>query len=300
MAARHDPSQIGNKMKRAQVRARLKAAKAKGKRDRREKRRREADELGPDAPPKQVPKTLDNQRAPDISTVDAEDDEVYADECDDEFADYFLHGKAPKIMITTRPKPSGELFHFIKEIMDMVPNSFYYERKEYHLKQICEWANNKRFTHLFVLGEKHKVCTGMVVSHLPVGPTAYFRVTNVKRAEEIRGAKSISSKPEVILNNFTTRLGHRVGRFLGSFYKHEPNFKAREVVTFHNQRDFIFVRHHRYIFDSAEKARLQELGPQFTLKLRWLQDGMFDTKFGHYEWFHRRSEMDKTRRTFHL
>ena len=24
------------------------------------------------------------------------------------------------------------------------------------------------------------------------------------------------------------------------------------MVTFHNQRDFIFVRHHRYIFDETE------------------------------------------------
>jgi rRNA maturation protein Rpf1 len=32
------------------------------------------------------------------------------------------------------------------------------------------------------------------------------------------------------------------------------------VVTFHNQRDFLFVRHHRYVFDQKEKgvkARLQ-------------------------------------------
>lgn len=35
----------------------------------------------------------------------------------------------------------------------------------------------------------------------------------------------------------------------------------RQVVTFHNQRDFMFVRHHRYMFDRKEdkgiKARLQ-------------------------------------------
>jgi len=39
-------------------------------------------------------------------------------------------------------------------------------------------------------------------------------------------------------------------------------------VTFHNQRDFLFFRQHRYIFDSTEKVRLQELGPRFTLKVR--------------------------------
>jgi len=110
------------------------------------------------------------------------------------------------------------------------------------------------------------------------------------------------------------------------------------VATFHNQRDYIFVRHHRYVFeegkqqaavqekesaqdtntnDDAEdtknnqtstkpknknptRARLQELGPRFTLKLKWIQEGTFDTQFGEYEWFHKRKEMDVTRRKFHL
>jgi ribosome production factor 1 len=48
------------------------------------------------------------------------------------------------------------------------------------------------------------------------------------------------------------------------------------------------------------KARLQELGPRFTMKMRWLQEGTFDTHHGEYEWFHKRKEMDTTRRKFHL
>lgn len=30
----------------------------------------------------------------------------------------------------------------------------------------------------------------------------------------------------------------------------------------------------RYVFDSPTKARLQEIGPRFTLKLRWLKKGL--------------------------
>ena len=84
-----------------------------------------------------------------------------------------------------------------------------------------------------------------------------------------------------------------------------PQFKGRQVVTLHNQRDFLFFRRHRlvfslftifiqssfcpplrslsearyrantrYVFDSPTKARLQEIGPRFTLKLRWLKKGL--------------------------
>lgn len=47
---------------------------------------------------------------------------------------------------------------------------------------------------------------------------------------------------------------------------------------------FIFCR---YIFKNQKKAGLQELGPRFTLKLRSLQRGTFDSKFGEYEWVHK-------------
>ena len=44
---------------------------------------------------------------------------------------------------------------------------------------------------------------------------------------------------------------------------------------------------HRYIFKNHKKAGLQELGPRFTLKLRSLQRGTFDSKYGEYEWIHK-------------
>lgn len=40
----------------------------------------------------------------------------------------------------------------------------------------------------------------------------------------------------------------------------------------------------RYIFKNEKKVGIQELGPRFTLKLRSLQKGTFDSKFGEYEW----------------
>ena len=57
----------------------------------------------------------------------------------------------------------------------------------------------------------------------------------------------------------------------------------------HNQRDFVFFRHHRYEFnEDGTMCNLKEVGPRFTLKMRWLQQGSFDTKFGEYEWFGKR------------
>jgi ribosome production factor 1 len=104
--------------------------------------------------------------------------------------------------------------------------------------------------------------------------------------------------PELILNNFNTRLGHTVGRMFQALLPQVPEFQGRQVITFHNQRDFIFVRRHRYVFRDTEKVGLQELGPKFTLKLRSLQKGIYK-RDGEYEWIFK-PEMETSRKRFFL
>ncbi|KAI1711637.1 kelch motif domain-containing protein [Ditylenchus destructor] len=134
---------------------------------------------------------------------------------------------------------------------------------------------------------------GLVLSHLPDGPTAYFKINTLEYTKQIKGAgESTSHLPEVILNNFKTRLGHTIGRMLACLFPHTPQYTGRRAVTFHNQRDYIFFRHHRYEFkENGERAALHELGPRFTLRLKWLQKGTYDTREGEYEWTLKRHEM---------
>lgn len=60
-----------------------------------------------------------------------------------------------------------------------------------------------------------------------------------------RGKDPTEHYPEVILNNFTTRLGHSIGRMFAALFPQNPQFLGRQVATFHNQRDFVFFRFHR-------------------------------------------------------
>ena len=79
-----------------------------------------------------------------------------------------------------------------------------------------------------------------------------FKVMSFVPHEDIAHVGEVTAhNPELILNNFTTRLGRRFGRFFGSMYPctffsfgssvAQPQFDGRRVVTFHNQRDYIFV-----------------------------------------------------------
>ena len=61
----------------------------------------------------------------------------------------------------------------------------------------------------------------MIISHLPDGPTACFRLSSSRLGKTIEGhGKATSHIPEIMLNKFSTRLGRRVGRFLGSLFPH--------------------------------------------------------------------------------
>jgi ribosome production factor 1 len=292
---------IKNKEKRMDIKAKQKTEKRVVKRELRKKRQKEDEELGDKAPDRaKQQKTLDNTREYDETVVDPEDDELAGATEIDEWSKYFKGDVKPKILLTTNYRPTKRMYDFIRDLLRVFPNSFYYSRRNYEIKKIVEYGNERGFTDLLFLNEDKKIFNAMTHVHLPEGPTAHYKLTNVKLSSEIEGHGTMQShKPEVILNNFNTQLGQRVGRMLGSLFHQEPNFKGRRVCTFHNQRDYLFFRHHRYIFDSVEKARLQELGPQFTLKLKWLQHGTFDTKFGQYEWIHKK-EMGTSRRRFFL
>jgi ribosome production factor 1 len=171
-------NEIGNKIARTRVKQELKAAKAKDKRERRDKRKRDDKELGSDAPVRQVPRTLESTREFDETIVDPDDEEIAGEEAMDEYADYFrgesawaslamaaacsrdrgscvsprrracLRAATPKVMITTakEPRPSKATYDFIRDFNDLFPSIYFYKRKGYEIKHICEIAASKKFT----------------------------------------------------------------------------------------------------------------------------------------------------------
>ncbi|KAF6147868.1 hypothetical protein GIB67_014448 [Kingdonia uniflora] len=322
------PSSIKNKDQRSAVYAKIKQEKKRDKikktraRDAAEKK---ALELGEELPPKKVPRTIENTRELDETVCKPDDEELFAGHDADEFSSIIKRDSIPKILITTCRFNSTRGPAFISELLSVIPNAHYFKRGTYDLKKIVEYANNKDFTSIVVVHTNRREPDALVIIALPEGPTAHFKLSKLVLRKDIKGhGNPTGHTPELILNNFTTRLGNRVGRMIHSLFPQNPNFKGRRVVTFHNQRDFIFFRHHRYIFEQKETkqsdtkgkkvkeakdekstfkgktiARLQECGPRFTLKLRSLQHGTFDTKGGEYEWVHK-AEMDTSRRRFFL
>ncbi|KAJ3534680.1 hypothetical protein NM688_g7101 [Phlebia brevispora] len=141
--------------------------------------------------------------------------------------------------------------------------------------RIAGWAADRSYSHLLVVNENVKKPNAITIVYLPNGPTAYFKLSSIELTKKISGhARATEHWPELVLNGFVTRLGHTVGRLFQTLFPPMPEFQGRQVVTLHNQRDFLFFRRHRYAFRSLEKVSLQEIGPRFTLKLRSLRKGL--------------------------
>lgn len=243
----------------------------------------------------------DASEAEDAEEQAMEEEQEAAEETDDDEDP----SAPPAILITTsmpssstsphleslnaRSHPSERTREFVDELLSVFPGAEYRPRAKAQgvgLGKICGWARDRRFGAVLVVNESRKEPFALTVIQLPHGPTAFFRLTTIRTGAEIYGkARPTPHTPELILNNFTTVLGHRVGKVLQSLFPKIPQLEGRQVVTCHNQRDYIFFRRHRYMFKSDEKTALQEIGPRFTLKLHSLKEslpkgaGVWDGKY---------------------
>ncbi|XP_031635294.1 probable ribosome production factor 1 [Contarinia nasturtii] len=251
--------------------------------------------------------TIESLREKDHTTVenleDSDSEELRKELEIDDFSEYFAREYTPKVLITYADNPVTKTRKFGIELTRMIPNSLAKIRNRSSIKKMVKSAIRENFTDIIIINENNREPNGLVVVHLPNGPTAHFKLSNVRITKEINRShlEFTKHRPEVILTNFTTRLGLSVGRMLGALFHHDPEFKGRRAVTFHNQRDYIFFRHHRYEFaKDGSRAKLRELGPRFTLKLRSLQEGTFDSKYGDYDWMitNKRHSMEGRRRFF--
>ncbi|KAK9319570.1 anticodon-binding protein [Lipomyces orientalis] len=237
-----------------------------------------------------IPTTIERTRVYD-ETVDA------PIEGEDEFEEYFKNKRAPKVLITTSKFARAQAYELSDQLINIIPGSEFVKRgHKFSMKEIAKFCVNRDYTDLIVISEDKKVVNGLTFVHLPAGPTMFFSLSSLRMPKQISGhGRATSHVPELILNNFSTRLGMTVGRLFQSLFPQTPEFGGRQAVTLHNQRDFIFFRRHRYLFKETERVGLQELGPQFTLRLRRVQRGIAEEM----EWEHH-PEMDKEKRKFHL
>ncbi|KAL0230823.1 hypothetical protein PCE1_003200 [Barthelona sp. PCE] len=293
-----NPNEIKSKTKRHQVKVQNKVLKNREKHKLRRERKRIAAETGKPYVPEQMPVTIDEKRIAELDFVDKTDPIVQTEEQFDEFSGMFRGDRTAKVLITLKQDASAKIRPFIRDFMFMFPHGEFIERETKTVEELQNYAIENDFTGILIFNDKDHEIVGLMHIHLPYGPTAYYRMSSCVCRKNIRNCgKPLTFPPEISVKNFSTRLGVRVGRMLRTLFPNAERRDARQIVMVKNQRDYMFFRFHRYIFNTKEDVRIQELGPQFTLKLRWISDGLF-TPFKVYEWKYRKDNYTDRKRFF--
>lgn len=77
-------------------------------------------------------------------------------------------------------------------------------------------AWNKNFSDIVFIHEYKGVPNGLVISHLPIGPTIYIGLTNVVMWHDVDDSKDKISLayPNLVFNNFNDGIGKRIKTIL--------------------------------------------------------------------------------------
>ncbi|KAE9421083.1 hypothetical protein Angca_008807 [Angiostrongylus cantonensis] len=173
--------------------------------------------------------------------------------------------KDPKIVVTTSRDPSSKLKTFAKEMKLVFPNAQRLNRGHYDVKQLVQACRANDVTDFIMLTETRGNPDGMVVCHLPFGPTAYFTMSNVVMRHDIPEREPMSEQyPHLIFHNLGSRLGQRFTSILKYLFP-VPKENSKRVITFANNDDFISFRHHTFSLVKGE-VELKEVGPRFELR----------------------------------
>jgi ribosome production factor 1 len=259
-----------------------------------------------------------------VATTNATNLELSPEFLKQKFPQLFAPAPVPKVLITTS---LNSTLHAQADILtSLFPNSTYIRRTanfhahKYSVREIAQFAANREYTALVILmqAEHEKKPDGLDIIHLPNGPHFHFSVTNWIEGKKLpRHANDTGHYPELILNNFKTPLGILTAHLFKGLFPATPELEGRQVLTLHNQRDYIFVRRHRYVFrDKREsekpvlgndgkpikgvedvKVGMQEIGPRMTLKLRRVDRGVQWKSGQEWEW---KGRMEKKRTRFNM
>ena len=237
---------------------------------------------------KPIPTELRRDERALRNAVELEDDNtaVARTSVDDEYARAAF--REPRVLVTTSRDPSSRLTQFAKELRLVFPNSARVNRGGQVVADLVESARSHDFSDIVVVHEHRGKPDGLVLCHLPHGPTAHFGIYNAVLRHDLGDKKQVGTVseayPRVILDNLTSKLGARIGTMLKHLFP-PPKPDARRVVTFANRGDFVHFRHHTWTAPRGPaSAELTEVGPRFELRLFQIKLGTMADAAADDEW----------------
>jgi U3 small nucleolar ribonucleoprotein protein IMP4 len=171
-----------------------------------------------------------------------------------------------KIIITTSRNPSSNLLRFTKEIKKLFPLAIRLNRGNKFLKSLINYCVIQQATDLLLVYEHRGVPSSLIVSHLPTGPTIFFRLSNVVIDKAKKKEKIPNNFPILIIQNLTSPLGKRLTSIFKSLFK-IPSFNSRNIVTLKGIGNTISCNYYWFERkgDIKSDILIHEISPSFDL-----------------------------------
>ena len=170
--------------------------------------------------------------------------------------------------ITTSVKPSKKTLYFIQEMLNIIPNTFFFKRKNFKINEIFLFFKKKGIKNFLIFTEKKKILTELWQVNTENNIFIQFRIKAaiLKKNIENNGLKS-KHVPELMFHNFLGNIGKILVFFFLNLFKNIPDFSGRQILFLYLIKNLIFIRYYRYVFSlNGKDVKLQELGPRITLE----------------------------------
>ncbi|KAH8043481.1 hypothetical protein JL722_15190 [Aureococcus anophagefferens] len=196
---------------------------------------------------------------------------------DDEYARTLRGERLAKVCVCTSRDPSSRLKQFAKELKHIVPNATRVNRGNTRVGDLVDATRRGEFTDLVMVHETRGQPDGLVVCHLPLGPTTYFTLSNCVLRHDIDAPPPFSSDapPHLVFHDFDGGKRLEAPQDRAPVPLPVPKADAKRVCTFYNAADRISFRHHTYERDGPD-VHLTELGPRFEMTPCMIKLGTLD------------------------
>nr|UXY87315.1 U3 snoRNP protein, IMP4 [Cryptomonas sp.] len=190
-----------------------------------------------------------------------------------------------KIIITTSRNPSPSLLRFVKQLGRIIPFSRIINRGNKFLKSLVYTCIIEKATDLLMIYENRGNPNSLIVSHLPSGPTVFFRLSNIISIYSKKNPKLPENFPFIVIDNLTSPLGKRLSVIFRNLFP-IPNKNSKKIITLSGQGDFISFRHHWFERkgDKISEIVLTELFPSFDMYPYKISLGLLGDKISEIEW----------------
>eukprot|EP00917_Polyrhabdina_sp_WS-2016_P027255 GHVP01058188.1.p1 GENE.GHVP01058188.1~~GHVP01058188.1.p1 ORF type:complete len:299 (-),score=67.85 GHVP01058188.1:128-931(-) len=188
----------------------------------------------------------------------------------------------PKILLTTSRSPSTKLQRFVKELKILFPNSQKINRGNIVKIEIIEEAKKKGVTDVVFVNESNGAPSQLIITHLPIGPTVYFTLSNIKYKDEINKGTMSEVYPNLVFEGFDTKLGNRTTEILKNLFPISKK-DSKRIIGFINKNEIICVRNYKYNKEN-KIINVNEEGPRFDMKLYSIELGSIEVDNRKSEW----------------